>query len=110
MSRLPGGPTVDVNDHLAAAAYLMKRHGPSSLAVVNGHRPGCCPEGVITAAHLAQAAADGVDFEHTRVGQLMSQLPGVTLTWETPLSGNPDQPCLSVVAGEPDPALAPQYL
>ena len=85
---------------------MMKRHGPSPLPVVNGHRPGCWPEGIITAADLAQAKADGVDFERTRVGQLMSRLPGVTLTWETPRTGEPHPPCLSVVVGRPDAASA----
>ena len=90
------GPTVDVNDHLAAAAYLMKRHGPSRLAVVNRHRPGL-PEGIITAADLARAAADGVDFERTRVGQLISPLAEATLTWHAPLTGEPHRPCLTLL-------------
>ena len=90
------GPTVDVNDHLAAAAYLMKRHGPSRLVVVNSHRPGW-PEGIITEGDLTQAAADGVDFEHARVGQLVSPLAEATLTWHTPLPGDPQRPCLTLV-------------
>ena len=101
MTRPLSGPTVTVNDHLAAAAYLMKRHGPNPLAVVDGHRPGW-PEGVLTATDLAQAAADGMDFERTRVGQLLSQRATATLTWETPLRGDSRQPCLSLVVSRPD--------
>ena len=110
MSRSLSGPTVDVNDHLAAAAYLMKRHGPSPLAVVNGHRPGCWPEGVLTATDLARAAADGVDFEHTRVGQFISELRGAALTWDTPLKGDSRQPCLSLVISRPDAVSVPERI
>jgi CBS domain-containing protein len=95
------GPTVDVSDHLAAAAYVMKRHGPSRLAVVNSRRSGW-PEGIITTADLARAAADGMDFERTRVGQLLSPLAEVTLTRDTPLTSGPQGPCLTLVVRLPD--------
>ncbi len=100
------GPTVDINDHLAAAAYLMKRHGPTRLAVVNSHRPGL-PEGIITAADLARAAADGTDFEQTRVGQLISPLTEATLTWDAPRAGDPQEPCFTLVLCQPDEEAAP---
>jgi CBS domain-containing protein len=66
-----GTTTVNVRDHLAAAVYLMKRHATSVLAVVRGDRL----LGIITEADLAWAAAHGTDFERTRVGQLVTQLP-----------------------------------
>jgi CBS domain-containing protein len=63
--------TVHVRDHLAAAVYLMKRRATSVLAVLRGDRL----VGIITEADLAWAAARGTDFERTRVGQLVTQLP-----------------------------------
>jgi CBS domain-containing protein len=101
------GPTVDINDHLAAAVYLMKRHGPSRLAVVNSHRPGL-PEGIITAADLARAAADGTDFEQTRVGQVISPLTEATVIWDTLPAGNQQEPCLTLVVCQPDEDFAPR--
>jgi CBS domain-containing protein len=99
------GPTVDINDHLAAAVYLMKRHGPSRLAVVNSHRPGL-PEGIITAADLARAAADGTDFEQTRVGQIISPLTEATVIWDALPAANPQEPCLTLVVCQPYEDLA----
>jgi CBS-domain-containing membrane protein len=69
--------TVDVRDHLAAAAYLIKHRAVSVLVVVRGDRM----VGIISEADLATAAARGTDLERNRVGQLVSQLPpGCQLT------------------------------
>jgi CBS domain-containing protein len=67
--------TVDINDHLAAAAYLMKHHATSALVVVRGE-PLC----IISEADLAAAAAHGTDLERTRVFHLVSWLAGRHLT------------------------------
>lgn len=68
--------TVDRNDHVAAAAYLMRRHGVTALAVLDGDRS-TRPIGMVTKTDIAQAAADGEDLNKVRIGQLMSQLPPV---------------------------------
>lgn len=69
--------TVNVRDHLAAAAYLIKHRAVSVLVVVRGDRIA----GIIGEADLATAAARGTDLERTRVGQLVSKLPpGCQLT------------------------------
>ena len=44
-------PTVTHNDHMAAAAYVMKHAGATALVVVDGQRPGR-PVGIITKADL----------------------------------------------------------
>jgi CBS domain-containing protein len=61
--------TVDVNDHLAAADYLMKHHATSALVVVRGE-PLC----IISEADLAAAAAHGTDLERNRVFHLVGRL------------------------------------
>jgi hypothetical protein len=61
---------VDVNDHLAAAAYLMRYHATSTVTVRG--EPLC----VISEADLAAAAAHGTDLERARVFQLVGRLGG----------------------------------
>ena len=56
--RLPP-TTVQQHDHAAAAAYLMKHAGTTALIVVDA-RAGQ-PAGIITAADIARAIADGKD-------------------------------------------------
>ena len=58
-------PTVDPNDHVAAAAYLMKHKSVTALKVLHGERPDR-PVGIITATHIAQAVADGKDLNEVR--------------------------------------------
>ena len=67
--------TVDRNDHVAAAAYLMRHHGVTALAVLDGDRSSR-PIGMITKTDITQAAADGEDLDKVRIGQLRSQSPG----------------------------------
>lgn len=67
--------TVDRNDHVAAAAYLMRHHGVTALAVLDGNSS-TRPIGMITKTDITQALADGEDLNKVRISQLMSQSPG----------------------------------
>jgi CBS domain-containing protein len=62
-------PTVTHNDHVAAAAYLMKHARATALVVVDGQRPGR-PVGIITKADIARAIAAGEDLENVRIRDL----------------------------------------
>jgi MFS family permease len=62
---------VTQNDHVAAAAYLMKHFGATALVVLDGQWPGR-PVGMITKAGIAQAAAAGEDLNDIRIRDLMS--------------------------------------
>ena len=70
--------TVDQNDHLAAAAYLMKHAGTTALMVVDV-RAGQ-PAGIITAADIARAIADGKDVNDVWVDAVMTTRPAITTT------------------------------
>ena len=63
--------TVDRYDHAAAAAYLMRHHGATALAVLPGDRSNP-PVGIITEADIIQVAADGKDLNKVRVRELTS--------------------------------------
>ena len=69
MRTSPSTPTVTRNDHLAAAAYLMKHAGATALVVLDGQWPGR-PVGIITKADIARAAATGEDLENVRIRDL----------------------------------------
>jgi CBS domain-containing protein len=62
----PSAPTVEQDAHLGAAAYLMKHAGASALVVLEDEQSGR-PIGLITAADLVKAAADGKDMNDVRV-------------------------------------------
>ena len=64
-------PVVNQNDHVAAAAYLMKHFGATALVVLDGQWPGS-PVGMITKAGIAQAAAAGEDLNDIRIRDLMA--------------------------------------
>jgi CBS domain-containing protein len=67
--------TANTNDHAAAAAYLMKHAGATALMVleaVTGQ-----PEGILTEADIAHAAADGKDLNEVRIRELMTIRPTV---------------------------------
>jgi CBS domain-containing protein len=64
-------PVVNQNDHVAAAAYLMRHKGATALVVLDGQWPGR-PVGIITKAGIAQAAAAGEDLNDIRIRDLMS--------------------------------------
>ena len=70
--------TVEKNDHVAAAAYLMKHAGTTALMVLDA-RTGQ-PAGIITEADIAHAVADGKDVNSTRINDLMTARPTVINT------------------------------
>ena len=70
----PALTTVEVNDHVAAAAYLMKHAGASALVVVDDAQQ---PVGMITDADIAEAVADGLDVNQVRIHTLMTAHPTV---------------------------------
>ena len=63
-------PAVNENDHVAAAAYLMKHAGATVLVVLDGQCPGR-PVGIITRAGITRAAQDGEDLNDIRIRDLM---------------------------------------
>jgi CBS domain-containing protein len=70
--------TVEPNDHVAGAAYLMKHAGATALTVLDP-RTGQ-PSGIITEADIAHAVADGKDVNTTRITALMTARPIVINT------------------------------
>jgi CBS domain-containing protein len=67
--------TANTNDHVAAAAYLLKHARATSLMVldtVTGQ-----PQGILTEADIARAAADGKDLNEVRIRELMTVRPTV---------------------------------
>ena len=70
--------TVQQHDHAAAAAYLMKHAGTTALTVVDA-RAGQ-PAGIITAADIARAIADGKDVNEVWVAAVMTTRPAITTT------------------------------
>jgi CBS domain-containing protein len=70
--------TVEQNDHVAAAAYLMKHAGATAVTVLDP-RTGQ-PVGIITEADIAHAVADGKDVNSTRIYELMTTRPTVINT------------------------------
>ena len=70
--------TVNQHDHVAAAAYLMKHAGTTALMVTDGQTGQ--PAGIITAADVAHAVADGKDVNDVWVGAVMTTRPAVITT------------------------------
>jgi len=70
--------TVAPHDHVAAAAYLMKHAGTTALMVVDA-RAGQ-PAGIITAADVAHAIADGKELNDVWVDAVMTTRPALTAT------------------------------
>ena len=66
----PPVTTVEQEDHVAAAAYLMKHAGASALMVLDVRNDQ--PIGIITEADIAQAVADGRDVNDVRIHELMT--------------------------------------
>jgi hypothetical protein len=63
--------TVDQYDHVAAATYLMKHAGTTTLAVLDGQRSNL-PIWCITETDIAAAMAQGQDLNETRIRDLMA--------------------------------------
>lgn len=61
---------VDQNDHVAAAAYLMKHHGATSVVVLDGERSNR-PMGILTETDIARAEGDGKNLNTVRVHELL---------------------------------------
>jgi CBS domain-containing protein len=70
--------TVAPHDHVAAAAYLMKHAGTTALMVVDAWAGQ--PAGIITAADIAHAIADGKDANNVWVDAVMTTRPALTAT------------------------------
>ena len=70
--------TVEQNDHVAAAAYLMKHAGASAVTVLDPRTSQ--PVGIVTQADIAHAVADGKDVNSTRIYELMTTRPTVITT------------------------------
>jgi CBS domain-containing protein len=68
--------TVDQNDHVAAAAYLMKHAGATALVVLDGQETNR-PIGLITEADIVHTVADGKNVNDVRIHDLMTTKPTV---------------------------------
>jgi len=71
----PPVTTVEQEDHVAAAAYLMKHAGASALMVLDVRNDQ--PIGIITEADIAHAVADKKDLNSIRIRDLMNPRPTV---------------------------------
>jgi CBS domain-containing protein len=74
----PPVTTVNQNDHVAAAAYVMKRADATALIVTQAHTGE--PVGIITEADISHAVADGKNPNDVRIYQLMTADPTVIRT------------------------------
>jgi CBS domain-containing protein len=74
----PPVTTVEQNDHVAAAAYLMKRANATALIVTQAQTGE--PIGIITDADVSHAVADGKNPNDVRIYQLMTASPTVVNT------------------------------
>jgi CBS domain-containing protein len=70
--------TVDQNDHVAAAAYLMSHAQATALLVVDARTNQTV--GIITEADVAHTVADGEDVNEVRVHTAMTTRPAVADT------------------------------
>jgi CBS domain-containing protein len=71
--------TVEPNDHVAAAAYLLKHAGASALVVLDDEQTRR-PVGLITEADIVHLVADGKDPNEVRIHDLMTTRPVVITT------------------------------
>jgi CBS domain-containing protein len=74
----PPVTTVGQHDHVAATAYLMKHAGTTALLVLDAQTGQ--PVGIITAADVAHAIADGKDVNDVRVQAVMTTRPALPTT------------------------------
>ena len=70
--------TVEQNDHVAAAAYVMKRANATALIVTQAQTGQ--PVGIITDADVSRAVADGKNPNDVRIYELMTASPTVVNT------------------------------
>jgi CBS domain-containing protein len=74
----PPVTTVEQNDHVAGAAYLMKRADATALVVTQTQTRE--PIGIITEADISHLVADGKNPNDVRIFQLMTARPTVVTT------------------------------
>jgi CBS domain-containing protein len=74
----PPVTTVEQNDHVAAAAYVMKRADATALIVTQAQTGQ--PIGIITDADVSRAVADGKNPNEVRIYELMTADPTVVNT------------------------------
>jgi CBS domain-containing protein len=74
----PPVTTVEQNDHVGAAAYLMKRADATALIVTQAQTGQ--PVGIITEADISHLVADGKNPNDVRIYQLMTARPTVVNT------------------------------
>ena len=74
----PPVTTVEQNDHVGAAAYVMKRADATALIVTQGQTGR--PIGIITEADISRAVADGKNPNDVRIYELMTTNPTVVST------------------------------
>ena len=74
----PPVTTVNQHDHVAAAAYLMKHAGTTALLVLDAQTGQ--PAGIITAADVARAIADGKDVNAVWASAVITTRPAVATT------------------------------
>jgi CBS domain-containing protein len=74
----PPVTTVEQNDHVAAAAYVMKRANATALIVTQAQTGQ--PVGIITDADVSRAVADGKNPNDVRIYELMTANPAVVST------------------------------
>ena len=74
----PPVTAVEQNDHVAGAAYLMKRAGATALVVTRAQT--LEPVGIITEADISHLVADGKNPNDVRIYQLMTASPTVVST------------------------------
>jgi CBS domain-containing protein len=67
--------TVDQNDHVAAAAYVMRHAGATALVVLDGQTNR--PLGIITEADIVHTVADGKNVNEVRIRDVMTTGPTV---------------------------------
>lgn len=67
--------TVDQNDHVAAAAYLMRHAGATALVVLGGGQETNRPLGIITEADIVHTVADGKNVNEVRIRDVMTTGP-----------------------------------
>ena len=65
--------TVDQNDHVAAAAYLLRHAGATALVVLDGQDNR--PLGIITEADIVHTVADGKNVNEVRIRDVMTTGP-----------------------------------
>ena len=70
--------TVQSNDHVAGAAYLMRHEAATALVVLDPQTNR--PMGLITEADIVQLVADGRDADAVRIYDLMTTRPTVVST------------------------------